>query len=60
MEYKPSQMHLQTNDLLRLSKEVGSSPIDDRMINDNLFVVTAQSKWYACIVEFLTNQHLVG
>ena len=35
---------------------MGNSPIDDRLIDDNLFVVTTSLDWYASIVEFLTTQ----
>ena len=59
MEYKPGKMHLQADHLSRLSEEVGTSPIDDRFIDDNLFVITASLDWYACIVEFFTTQQLL-
>lgn len=32
--------------------------MDDRLVDDNIFVVTAQSDWYAGIVKFLTTQQL--
>ena len=60
VEYKSCRMHLQAYHLSRLSEEMGDSPVDDRLIDDNLFVVTAQPEWYACIVEFLTTQQLLG
>ena len=44
MEYKPGRIHLQADHLSRLSEEVGSSPLDDMLRDDNLFVVTAQPK----------------
>ena len=56
VEYKPDRIHLQAGHLSRMSKEMGASPVDDRLIDDNLFVVTAQPEWYANIVEFLTTQ----
>lgn len=59
MEYKPGRMHLQVDHLSRLSKEVGSSSIDDRFRDDNLLVVIAQTEWYSDFVEFLTTQQLV-
>ena len=37
---------------------MGPSPIDDSLIDDNLFVVTTTPYWYAGIVEFLTTQQL--
>ena len=41
MEYKLGRMHLQAYHLSRLFKEVGTSPIDDTFIDDNLFVIIA-------------------
>ena len=58
MEYKPSCMHLQADILSRLSEDMETSPIDDSLIDDNLFVVTATSDWYAMIVQFLITQQL--
>ena len=60
IEYKPGRMHLQADHLSRLSDEVGSSPVDDSLKDDNLFLVTAKADWYSCIVEFLTTQQLIG
>lgn len=51
-------MHLQADHLSQLSDEVGSIPIDDRLRDENLFVMTTKVEWYACIVEFLTTQQL--
>ena len=47
VEYKPGRIHLQTDHLSRLSEEMGASPIDDRLVDDNFFVVTSKSEWYA-------------
>ena len=58
MEYKPGRMHLQVDHLSRLSEEMGSSHVDIRLVDDNFFVVTSKSKWYAGIIEFLTTQQL--
>ena len=58
VEYKLGSMHLQTDHLSRLSEEIKESPVDDRLVDENLFVVTAESDWYADIVEFLTTQKL--
>lgn len=58
VEYKPGRMHLQVDHLSRLSKEMGASSVDDRLIDDNLFVVRAQYEWFASILEFLTTQRL--
>ena len=51
-------MHLQADHLFRLSEEMRESPVHDRLVDDNLFVVTAKPDWYAGIVEFLTIQKL--
>ena len=37
VEYKPGKMHLQADHLSRILEEMGTSPIDDRLIDDNLF-----------------------
>ena len=58
VEYKPGRMYLQADHLSRLSEDMGTSPIDDRFIDDNLFLVMPTPDWYACIVEFLTTQRL--
>ena len=54
VEYKQGRIHLQADHLSRLSEELGSSPIDDSLRDDDLFLVTAKADWYAGIVEFLT------
>ena len=51
VEYKPGHIHLQADHLSRLFDEVGSSPIDDSLRDDNLFLVTAKADWYSGIVE---------
>ena len=58
VEYKPRRLHLQADHLSMLSEEIGTSPIDDRFIVHNLFLVTSSPDWYAGIVEFLTTQRL--
>lgn len=60
IEYKLGCMHLQVDHLSRLSEEMGASSVDNRLIDDNLFVVTTQPEWFAGIVEFLTTQRLSG
>lgn len=42
LEYKSGRMYLQANHLSRLSEQVGAAPIDDMLVDENLFVVTAQ------------------
>ena len=59
VEYKPRRMHLQAGHLFILSQHVGASPVDDRLGDENLFMVTAQPKWYARVVKFLTTQQLL-
>ena len=58
VEYKPGKMHLQADHLSRLSEEMGTSPLDDKFIDENLFLVTSSTDWYASIVEFLTTRRL--
>ena len=60
VEYKPGRMHLQADHLSRLSDEIGSSPVDDSLRDDNLFLVTAKADWSVGIVEFITTQKLTG
>jgi hypothetical protein len=42
VEYKLGRMHLRANHLSRLSEDICISPVNDRLVDDNLFVVTAQ------------------
>ena len=56
VEYKPCRMNLQADHLSRLSEDMGTSPIDNSLIDDNLFVVTITPDWYAGIMKFLTTQ----
>jgi hypothetical protein len=37
-----------------LSDKLRKNPVDDRLVDDGLFVVTSRPEWYAGIVEFLT------
>ena len=60
VEYKPGRLHLQADHLSMLSEEIGTSPIDARFIDNNLFLVTSSPDWYAGIVEFLTTQRLLA
>ena len=54
VEYKPGRMHLQANHLSKLSEKMEDSPIDDKLIDDDVFVVIANPDRYANIMEFLT------
>ena len=58
VEYKPGRMHLQADHLSRLSDKVGEDSVDDRLMNDGLFVATSRPEWYADIVEFLMTHKL--
>jgi hypothetical protein len=58
VEYKPGRMHLQADHLSRLSDKLRENPVDDRLVDDGLFVVTSRPEWYAGIVEFLTTHKL--
>lgn len=58
VEYKSGRMHLQADHLLRLTEHVEVEPVDDRLVNDNIFMITVKPKWYAGIVEFMTTQKL--
>ena len=42
VEYKLDCMHLQADYLSRLSEEIGKSPVDDRLVDENLFVIMAK------------------
>ena len=58
VEYKPGRMHLQMDHLSRLSDNLGKNPVDDRLVDDGLLVVTSTPEWYAGIVKFLTTHKL--
>lgn len=60
VKYNPGRMYLQPYHMCRLLEDMRVSPVDDRLIDDNLFVVTTQPDWYTDIVEFLTTQQLLG
>jgi hypothetical protein len=59
VEYKSDRMHLQADHLSKLSKNVGFSPIDDRLVDDIFFVVNVQPKWYRDIITILLGLLLV-
>ena len=44
--------------LFRLSDKLRENPVDDRLVDDGLFVVTSTPEYYAGIVEFLTTHKL--
>lgn len=58
VEYKPGSVHKQADHMSRLPGEVETHPIDDSLIDENLFLITARPTWYAGIIEFLTTQQL--
>lgn len=58
VEYKPGKMHHQADHLSRLSETIGSAPIEDGLIDEELFTITSRPKWYAHIAQFLATQQL--
>jgi len=58
VEYKPGSVHKQADHMSRLPGEMETHPIDDRLIDETLFLVTARPAWYSGIIEFLTTQQL--
>jgi hypothetical protein len=58
VEYKPGSAQKQADHLSRLIDKQESNPIDDRLVDESLFLVTTQPTWYSGIVEFLTTQQL--
>ena len=42
----------------KLLDKMGENPLDDKLVDDSLFVVTARPDWYAGIIEVLTTQKL--
>jgi hypothetical protein len=60
VKYKPCRMQLQADHSSRLLKEMAINLVDDRLIDDNLFVVTAQSEWYAGTIKILITQQFSG
>ena len=58
VEYKPGRMHLQADHLSRLSEEPGVVPIDDALVDENLFAISTIPTWYGLIAEFLAT-HLL-
>ena len=53
-------MHLQADHLSRLTDSLGENPVDNRLVDDGLFLVTSTPEWYVGIVEFLTTHKLPG
>ena len=58
VEYKPGRMHLLADHLSILPEKMGTTPINDSLMNDELFVLTSTRDWYAGIVEFFSTQQL--
>ena len=42
VEYKPGRMHLQADHIFRLSEEMGENLVNDRLVDDSLFVITTK------------------
>ena len=58
VEYKPGKMHHQADHLSRLSETLGVTPIEDNLVDETLFTIASQPKWYNHIAEFLATQQL--
>jgi hypothetical protein len=58
MEYKPGHMHKQIDHLSRLSKDLGSLPLEDDFLDASLFAIDVVPTWYNHIVEFLSTQQM--
>lgn len=56
VEYKPGSAHKQADHLSRLLEGPQTLPLDDNLVDETLFLVTARPLWYAGIVDFLTTQ----
>ena len=56
VQYKPGKKHLRADHLSRLEGEPVSTAIDDDLVDENLFLVTATPIWYQNIAEFLQTQ----
>ena len=50
--------HEQVDYMSRLTEEMETHPIDDRLIDGNFFLVIARPGWYSEMIEFLTIQQL--
>lgn len=46
VDYKLRRVHLHVDHFSRLLEQVGGAPIDDRVVDKNLFVVMVQLEWY--------------
>jgi len=53
VEYKPSRMHKQADHLSRISKDLGSLPLEDDLLDASLFAIDVVPTWYNHITEFL-------
>ncbi len=58
VEYKPGKLHHQADHLSRLSENLSPTPIDDGLIDEDLFTITSQPLWYNHIAQFLATQQL--
>lgn len=56
MQYKPGKKHLRADHLSRLGGEPSVAAIDDSLVDENLFLVSATPTWYRNISEFLKTQ----
>lgn len=58
VQYKPGRKHLQADHLSRLPGEPNSTPIDDNLVDENLFLASSSPIWYHNIASFLQTQQL--
>jgi hypothetical protein len=58
VEYKPGHMHKQADHLSRLSKDLGSLPLEDDLPDASLFAIDVVPTWYNHIAEFLSTQQM--
>jgi len=58
VEYKPDKMHLQADHLSQLKGEPSMEPIDDNLIDENLFTVSSSSLWCNHITKYLATHEI--
>ena len=59
VEHKPGHMHLQVDHLSRLSERMAESPINVRLMDDNLFVVTVKTGMVCEYCRFLDHTKVI-
>jgi len=58
VEYKPGRMHKQVDHLSKISKDLGSLPLEDDLPDASLFAIDVVPTWYNHIAEFLSTQQM--